>query len=240
MQRVSLSLLIVLVCLLSARPVHAGNCSNPTGHEADIIYNGAAHTPQFCNGTTWMAMGAIGSTGGLMLISTQAASNSASLQFTNLPTYNTFLLNCNGLQPSVNYASLELQFGEGSTPTWETSSYAYSIFDANDSNNDGYGMEASSSASGIFLDWAGGNVSDSSTAEENLQVWINNISTTGIHHAINDTGIFFTGTATYVQIFQAAGAYLGDTNAITAIRVLYGGGNSGNITAGQCSLYGMN
>jgi hypothetical protein len=34
-------LLILLACLVSARPVHAGTCSNPTGNEADRIYNGA-------------------------------------------------------------------------------------------------------------------------------------------------------------------------------------------------------
>jgi hypothetical protein len=33
------------------------------------------------------------------------------------------------------------------------------------------------------------------------------------------------------------GWYTGDTNAVTAIRVL---ASSGNITSGQCSLYGMN
>jgi hypothetical protein len=34
-----------------------GGCSNPSGHESDIIYNGDHHTLQFCNGTNWVAFG---------------------------------------------------------------------------------------------------------------------------------------------------------------------------------------
>ena len=66
MHRISLSLLMLLACLASG-PVYA-NCSNPTGKEADVQYNADFHTYQFCNGTTWIAYGAIGSTGGLFLI----------------------------------------------------------------------------------------------------------------------------------------------------------------------------
>jgi hypothetical protein len=32
-------------------------CSNPAGNEADIMYNGDYHIPQFCDGTNWMQMG---------------------------------------------------------------------------------------------------------------------------------------------------------------------------------------
>jgi hypothetical protein len=89
MQRVSLSLSVLLMCF-SAGPVYAGTCSNPQGNEGDIIYNRDFHTAQFCNGTSWMAMGGGGGGGGLIPISSLTASNSASLQFTSLPTsYNT-------------------------------------------------------------------------------------------------------------------------------------------------------
>ena len=114
MQKASLSLLILLACL-AASPAHAV-CSNPAGNEADQFYNATYHTYQFCNGANWMAMGAVGAivVGALTLISTQTASNSASLQWTGLgSTYNTLLLDCNGLKPATNSVNANIVFGEG-------------------------------------------------------------------------------------------------------------------------------
>jgi len=51
---------LLAVCLASG-PVHAGTCSNPAGHEADIKYNGDYHVLQFCNGTNWINAGFIAS-----------------------------------------------------------------------------------------------------------------------------------------------------------------------------------
>jgi hypothetical protein len=56
------------------------------------------------------------------VISTQTASSSASLQWTNLPTsYNTLFLNCSGLLTSVTSTYIYLYVGEGAGPTWKTS-----------------------------------------------------------------------------------------------------------------------
>ena len=87
--RLSPVLLFALACL-AAGPARAV-CTNPTNNERDITYNKDYHTLQFCNGTNWMSMSGGGpGTGPMTLISTQTASASASLQFTNLPTsYNT-------------------------------------------------------------------------------------------------------------------------------------------------------
>lgn len=96
-------------------------CSNPAVNETDITYNGDYHTYQFCNGTNWVSMSSIGTSGPFTLISTQTASSSASLQFTGLPsTYNTLFLNCTGLLSSSNSAILKIYVGEGATLTWET------------------------------------------------------------------------------------------------------------------------
>src|ERR1700752_2975534 len=55
--RAALPLAMLVVCL-AAGPVAAGACSNPTTPgEGDIIYNGAYHTYQFCNGTNWIEFG---------------------------------------------------------------------------------------------------------------------------------------------------------------------------------------
>lgn len=47
---------IALALASFATTVHAA-CSNPAGEEGKIIYNKDYHTPQYCNGTNWLAMG---------------------------------------------------------------------------------------------------------------------------------------------------------------------------------------
>ena len=46
-----------LITCLAAGPAYGGTCVSPAGNEADIVYNSAYHTYQFCNGTSWMAYG---------------------------------------------------------------------------------------------------------------------------------------------------------------------------------------
>jgi len=70
-------LLGILLTCLAAGPVHA-TCAGPTGNETDIIYNGAYHTYQFCNGTSWMPFGAIGTA------AVPSSGTPSGLSFTNL------------------------------------------------------------------------------------------------------------------------------------------------------------
>ena len=49
-------LLLGALAGLVAVPAY-GACTNPTGNETDIKYNGDYHTYQFCNGTSWLAYG---------------------------------------------------------------------------------------------------------------------------------------------------------------------------------------
>ena len=48
---------LLLAACLAAAPAYAG-CSNPTGNEADRIYNPDYQTLQFCNGANWVPFGA--------------------------------------------------------------------------------------------------------------------------------------------------------------------------------------
>jgi hypothetical protein len=219
-KRLPLLLLCGLACL-AAGPVYA-DCTSPAGNERDIIYNNGFHTYQFCNGTNWMPFGAIGGGGGggLTLISTQTASSSASLQWTGLGAYGTYFLHCHGMHPVTNGGNFGAQFGEGATPTWETGS---SYWGAVGSNPNSY----------IALDNGG---QSSSTQGQEVELWIYDLSALNAHGA---AGIGYNTTAAAVQKWQVIGAqYFGDTNAITALRVLYPSG--GNIASGTCSLYWMN
>lgn len=56
---ISQRLLLTGLALSAATSAWAGTCSNPTGNEGDTIYNADYHTPQFCNGTNWLAIGGV-------------------------------------------------------------------------------------------------------------------------------------------------------------------------------------
>ena len=73
--------------VLFGSPAGAANCK--AAITGAVRYNSTTPRLEYCNGTSWIA------DGGMTLISTQTASASASLQFTNLPTsYNTLFINC--------------------------------------------------------------------------------------------------------------------------------------------------
>jgi hypothetical protein len=224
--------LLFALILLAAGSARAA-CSNPVGPEKDMIYNGDYHTYQFCNGTTWMAFGG-GSVapGGLTLISTQTASASPSLQWTGLPTtYNTLFLDCNDIVTGTG--NLELQFGEGATPTWETASYKYSYSNRGSTNT--VGGSASNSAAGIFI--SGGAYNGSNAAQTvTAKVYINNVGDSSFYKQVVGTSTSWDGAGVFYP-WILGGAYAGDHNAITGLKVLVS--DASNMTSGQCSLYGM-
>ena len=234
MRRASLSLWVVLLlCVLSVSPVHAGTCSNPTGNEADRIYNGTYHTYQFCNGTNWMSEGAIGSTGGLTLISTQAASSSASLQFTSLPTsYNTLFLNCAGLLASAGGTLLFIEVGEGAGPTWETGAhYTASGWYVGNGAVTGFYSTTGTDLTG------GGWGHLQSTAPVSFKMWIDNVSSSNLYKNARMDVEYLDGNDGLYYEQDQAGYWNNDTNPITGIEVTMTGGT---ITSGTCTLYGMN
>jgi hypothetical protein len=226
--------LLFALIFFAGGSARAGTCSNPTGNEGAYIYNTDYHVMQFCNGTTWMSMGSSGTGTGMTLISTQTASASASLQFTNLPTsYNTLWLNCSGMEPGTATVALQLQVGEGATPTWETASYNYG--DTLSSSVSGGSNTNATAASAIQLDQGLDGTSTSYSAS--YEILINNVSNTTFYKSILYQSAAYVATNGGYYNNNGAGVYTGDTNAITAVRVQY---SSGNISVGKCSLYGMN
>jgi hypothetical protein len=231
MQRVSLSLLILLAYLVAAGPVYAGTCSNPAGKEADIQYNGDFHTYQFCNGSNWMAYGAIGSTGGLYLISTQTASASASLQFTSLPTsYNTLFLNCSDLIFSNSSAARYFRVGEGAGPTWESGAhYTFSVWWTDPGSN---GFNSNTTA----VDITRANPSSSTTVPFSMKLYIDNVSSSTVYKNVTWNYAGADGSNNYFAV-GGTSFWNSDTNPITGLEVVP---SVGTITSGQCSPYGMN
>jgi hypothetical protein len=227
-------ILLFALIFLAAGQARAA-CSNPTGNEADMIYNGDYHTYQFCDGTTWRGMGGGGGSGGLTLISTQTASGSAVMQFTSLPTgYNTLFLNCTGLLASnVSSTTFSLYVGEGAGPTWETSGH-YTIVSW---------YEAAVAASisivqGTALsDMLGGSSPFSNTVPTTFKLYIDNVGSSSIVKNFSISENLYNPTNTAFYGAYSWGYWNNDTNPITGLEIVASGGT---ISSGTCSLYGMN
>jgi hypothetical protein len=172
---------------------------------------------------TWTAPSA----GAMTLISTQTASNSASLAWTGLSGYSNYILILRNIKPNATGANAGayVQLGSGST-TWATSSYQWTLINY---NSGGVNSPENDADIGVSL--------DSTQQDNNRQLAAQvNIS----QKTSTNPEIYFFGTiqwpATALRGLSGGGMYYGDTNTITAIRFLYG---SGLVASGSASLYGI-
>jgi len=164
---------------------------------------------------------------------TAIASSAASLSFTGLDTnsYKSWRLECRDITP-VNATTVGLQVGEGSTPTWETgSSYAYNaIYSAS-----GGTPAASTSTTGGAILVSPDNLDNSQGEPSMWSVDLSDLAygTSTTHKTMKWTfGYYKSGVG--MATSNGAGYWGGDTNSITAVRLI---ATSGNIV-GSCTLTG--
>jgi hypothetical protein len=222
--RLSPVLLFALACL-AAGSARAGTCSNPTGNESDMTYNKDYHTYQFCDGTHWQAFGGGVATGGLTLISTQTASNSASLQFSGANfsnSYNSLFLNCEGILTATSGGAMLVLVGEGATPTWETGAHY---------------TNSNTIANGSDIIGGPPNFA-TATVPVSFKAYIDNPGSSTLDKIVSySLNGYAGGGSPNMQTLYNVGWWNNDTNPLTGIELV---GSSGNIKSATCSLYGMN
>lgn len=163
-------------------------------------------------------------------VSTQTASGGASIAWTGLgATYNDYFINCYGVYPA-SAASVLVQFGEGGTPTWQTSGYNWSAAQSEGDNTTLTGVSSGGTDAGISVSF--GAYSGTSSKTNSFHGVIHNIP--GVFYASMEYVLAQSGTSTS---FAGAGGgrYPSDTTAKTAVRVI---ASSGNIS-GTCNLWGI-
>lgn len=197
----------------------SGNCASFSGTTGKIIQDA---------GTTCG-----GSSGAMALISTATANNtSGALQFTGLgSSYNSYLLDCNGIQPASSTIGL-IQVGTGGTPTWATTNYTNS------------GQEINAGTPSAVFNTTGGGIdvfgviTQSGTATATpyaLKAWVHNIASATVDKMVIYQS-FGVNTTPAPQSNVGGGYWNAATTAVTAIRLMM---TAGNIVLGQCSLYGI-
>jgi hypothetical protein len=169
--------------------------------------------------------GVVGASGAMLLISTQTASNSASLAWTGLSTFTRYRLVGSFLVPATDTANLNLRIGTGGTPTYATSNYAYSY---QVSGQSGLAQAQSLVGTAAILCFNVHNVTPGVAALDLL------ITTDGTTVAWCGTASYFL-SATSIDIATIAG-WVVPGAAMTAIQLIM---SSGNITSGTTSLYSV-
>lgn len=142
------------------------------------------------------------------------------------------MMECNGIVQANSKVNAQLQFGEGSTPTWETSSYTYAMA----GQNSQFGPEGtgSNAATSILLNV--NTIFVTATSTFSVVAYVRNVASTAVVKTVTFQSFYTAANANNYESENGGGEYRGDTNAITALRFQF---SSGNITSGQCSLYGL-
>lgn len=175
------------------------------------------------------------SAGAMTLISTQTASSSASLSWTGLTTYNSYMLIFTSLVPaSLDY--VQVQLGEGATPTYLTSGYyAVGNYEQFSSAQNTFYKDSASTAGDMFNSSA--TIGTPTTAGQGVSGYC---LFEGLNSGFKTRGqcvfTYLLGASANIGQHIASGMYPGDTTAKTAIRIQF---SASNITAGTASLYGI-
>jgi hypothetical protein len=144
-------------------------------------------------------------------------------------TGNEYILRCSAIK-GAGSNSIGIQAGEGGTPTWETTNY-------NVAGSVNYVTLASVAAyQGAQSAFVAVAAPTSGTILQSFDISLHGLATTGANHIA--TGSITGIDSANFAVFTLASEYTGDTNAITALRVI--DTNGGSLQVGStCSLYAV-
>lgn len=192
---------------------------------------GDAAAGKFLNAGGTYSVPSAGAGGGLVLLDTKTASNSATLDFTSdiSASYDVYLLIFSEIVPASNGAHATLRYSTDNGSTWSSSTYAYGF--ANVGDNDGVlagGAATSQSAAFISLDIGTGTGQGAS-----ISVTLYNLTSGSLYKTTNSPLAMVNSDGN----FQAG--FIGSTwRTVTAVNALRFLMDSGNIASGIVRLYG--
>lgn len=168
---------------------------------------------------------------GWTLLSSQTASNSSSIDFTQFSTnYNVYKVEASAIVPVTDNVSILMRTSSNAGSSYDSAGADYHYADLFASSGATTTNSGSTGASAITITSSAGN----STGENvSFTMTINGISTTLYKHVYYH-GAIYSATPTF---FHFAGSGMrASTAAINAVRFLM---SSGNISSGTFKLFGM-
>jgi hypothetical protein len=204
-------------------PVNGMIRYNSTTPGVEAFYSGA-----------WNTLGAgSGTSGAMVLIATAAASSSASISFTSIPSaYDQYVVTLANVVPATNGDQLYLQMGETGGCTLETTDYNWygGVFNSSGSSTGGTNGDTQ-----IDLTFTLGGVVNTSGLGVSGNINLYSLGSSSLYK-------YLAGTITYFEnggfdtVNTIGGHYTGDTNAITCLKFYM---STGNISSGKFALYGI-
>jgi hypothetical protein len=211
---------LALLCGVSAAAL-----ADPTGLQS---------VPQSTPSTTLSGSVPSGNLGNALgtLVSSQTVAAGAAIQFTGLSGNAAYKMLCHGINPATTNVHLQLQVGEGGTPTWETGGSYWVAGLANNSSGAASAVFAGETATGILLDWSATNTLSGATQLAQFEITFADLANIAGYKGFDFVG-HYLNTSSHSNSTFGYGAWHGDTGAITALQLM---ASSGNIS-GTCNLY---
>lgn len=203
--------------VFSASPALTGSPTAPTPTSGDNSTKLAT--------TAFVQAALSGSGGGMTLLATVNASNSATVSFGSTyltSSYNAYKIVIDSLLPVTNSVNFELQVSNDGGSTWKSTNYFWQI----------YNSSFSSSAS--YVDVGGGQqLTNSSGRVTQFEITFSNPAATNITTFFINGALWNSGGT--LNTIPGIGAYQ-TAGAVNAVRFLF---SSGNISTGNFHLYGL-
>lgn len=168
---------------------------------------------------------------GWKLLSSQTASNSAQIDFTQISaTYSVYRIEVYGVVPATDNVSFLMRTSANGGSTYDSGGTDYQYGTAYASSGGVASAGGSTGASSIIFTTAAGNT----TGEHlNMTVTLAGLST-AVYKTVHFQGGLYSATPTYFG-FSGAGMRV-STSAVNAVRFLM---SSGNISTGTFKLFGL-
>lgn len=180
---------------------------------------------------------AVGVSGSWTKILSQAASASATIDFTGLSSsYLQYKIELIDIVPGTDADSFYFRVGTGGTPTYQASNYAYSSYGYS-AGGSGVQQDSNTGVNQIILNNTGAGLRLGSAAGEsyNGTIIIYNPSQASYNHMISFTCEYSANDGSNYVALNGGGVWV-TTTAVTAARLLM---SSGTIASGTLVLYGL-
>lgn len=191
-------------------------------------YNSTTNTVEAYANGVW---GPLTPSGSDVLIASATASNSANIQFTNIPSgYDQYELRYTAVVPVSSGAKLIALLSENNGSSYITSNYTYGAGDGY-SNNSGafYGASGDSQ-----IELSGTIAVSTSLSGTSGKLVLTSLGSSSAYKMFNTQ--FVVSSSGLLTSGFLGGIYTGDTNAVNALEVSF---NTGNISTGNFALYGI-
>lgn len=168
--------------------------------------------------------------GGLVLIATGTASNSATIDFTSIPsTYDTFIVELIDVLPSTDAVRLDMFLSVDNGSSYLSSGYIGQRVSVNAAS-----VQAAASLTTRFV-LTEASISNSASETLNGSITLNNLKSTTSQKSVLSKTVYLRSSDSSVNGNDFYG-FNSTTSAVDAIRF---GMNSGNIASGKFRLYGV-